>query len=176
MRATDLCFRSPKEPNPPFRLDPSSEEFRGRINMFKAAYRWSHGSIYEIANRTAPHVGPGCVNLEIKTKKPCAVIKPSYVEEITGFAESKFEIVNGMRILQVCNLKKKDQAKNSGQLNGNAVTLSHTKASFKRQSVTDTSHRLKRPYSSAYRPRQYTIALDQIIDGPTLPQPVCRDS
>ena len=99
MRATDLCFRSPKEPNPPFRLDPQAEELRGRINMFKLSKRWSHGSIYEIANRTAPHVGPGCVNLDIRTRKPSLTIKPAYVEEISGLPEGYFEIVKGVRIL-----------------------------------------------------------------------------
>lgn len=129
MRSTDLQYRSPKEPNPPFRLDPTNDEPKSKQSIiFGKGYRWSHGSIYEITRRTESVVGPQSYNNLTKNSKPCgAMIKPSYVEEITGQRDGVFEMINGMRILQVCNLKKPEQTSTQKLQRGNSLILSYRK-------------------------------------------------
>ena len=54
MRATNLMFRSPKEPNTPFHLELTTDFYKTKFMKFRTSGRWNHGSIYELAKRTTP--------------------------------------------------------------------------------------------------------------------------
>jgi len=108
MRATDLCYRSPKEPNPPFCQNPH-DEFKKKFKQFRKSTRWCYGSIYEVGTRQSPRVGPSSYKNNNYSPKPCAaLIKPLFCEEISQVPESKFEMVGNLRVLQICNLKRRD--------------------------------------------------------------------
>jgi len=72
MRATQLCFRSPKEVNAPFyhsiELDPNKITYP---KNFQKVSRFTHGSIYDFPfHATQKRVGPGCYKTP-ENKKPC---------------------------------------------------------------------------------------------------------
>lgn len=126
MRATNLCYRSPKEPNLPFYESIELDKSRITPKRFERESRFTNGSIYDLPQKaTMPQVGPGSYRAKPGGKPSAVKYRPYFIETDTLHRESQFEIIDGSRVLQVANLPKVEQGVLEPWTDLNRVKLSY---------------------------------------------------